>query len=164
MYDPYFKTYLGLLNQQHKNSSTYMAGSNIDHINLYYQPTPHLSTAIIFCTFRIIFLVIGEVVQFKLFKLVRKENGLVKEVTQLYTLTLMTSCPVWVILISVSDFVHPANEVIGQWFCTFGWLYTFFSWNIISFHSFIVATMRYFFIVKEEKVKRYGKPKAKRSF
>ena len=139
-------------------------GYVLENVDLYYQPVEDPVIGIVFITIRATLLILAEFIHIKLFQMVKKENGLVKDVTQLYSLTLMISCPIWILFISITDWINPANEVIGQWFCTIGWISTFLAWNIISFHSFIVAVMRYVFIVHEEKVKNYGKEKARRIF
>ena len=56
------------------------------------------------------------------------------------------------------------NEVIGQWFCDLGWFVLYTSWFIMFFHSFIVASMRYLFIIQEKKLENYGKEKVRKVF
>ena len=76
----------------------------------------------------------------------------------------MIANPIVVILTSSTDFIHPLNQVVGQWFCSVGWFVGYLCFAIASFHSFIVALMRYFFIIKEDLVKFYGKERAKKLF
>ena len=163
MYHPFNESYLGFLIQP-ENPKENAVEFIIEDINLYVQPVEEPVAAIVYVILRIIWLFIAELIYFKLFKMVGREKGLVKEVTQLYAITLIISAPIWLFLISITDWIHLVSEVIGKWFCTVGWILTFLSWTIISFHSFVTATMRYFFIVHQEKVKKYGKEKTKRVF
>jgi hypothetical protein len=163
LYHPFKESYLGIfMHKEYSNGNA--TGYVLENIDLYYQPVEDPVIGIVFITIRVLMLILAEFIHIKLFKMAKKENGLVKDVTQLYSLTLMIGCPIWVFFITITDWINPVNEVIGQWFCTIGWISTFLAWNIISFHSFTTAMMRYVFIVHEEKVKTYGKEKARRIF
>ena len=92
------------------------------------------------------------------------ENGLVKEVTKIYTIALMIGGTTFSIFVASTDILHPVNEVIGQWYCDLGWFVLYTSWFTMNFHSFIVASMRYLFIIQEEKLENYGKEKVRKVF
>ena len=139
-------------------------GYVVEEVDLYYQPVQEPTTGIVFYLLRIILVGIGEFILVKVWKMVNEENGLVKEVTKLYTITMMVACPFWSLFNASVDFIHPMQEVVGKWYCTIGQAIMFFSCNIISFHSFFVASMRYLFIVHEEKVNIYGRDRTKRIF
>ena len=94
----------------------------------------------------------------------RRENCLIRQVTLIYSLSSIIAMPIWFVILSSTDFIHPLKDVIGEWFCTSVWLLLFFHFNIIAFQSFNVALMRYVFIVHDEKVKTYGKEKAIKNF
>jgi hypothetical protein len=72
--------------------------------------------------------------------------------------------PYALIVSTLTDFIYPVNQIIGHWFCSFGWFFMYFCFTIVSFNSFIVALMRYFFIVWREKAATYGKEKVKKIF
>ena len=133
-------------------------------INLYHQPVEKPIFACIFLAFSMITLLVGEFIHFKLYKLVSKENGLVKQTTKLYVIVQMIGYPFLIAFISATDFIHPLSHFLGEWFCifakSFGYIYLF---HILQ-HSFITALMRYLFIVHQEWVQRHGKEKIKRIF
>ena len=162
-YHPFKEPYFGFLLKDHTSPEN-TTGFIVDNIDLYYQPVQEPVIAIIFFFLRMILVIIGEFIHIKVFIILKKENGLVKDVAKLFTATQMIFWPFWLLLTTSTDFVHPLNIVIGQWFCTFSWFFFFLCWTIIAFHSFIVALMRYFFIVHDKKVAAYGKEKAKKVF
>ena len=55
-------------------------------------------------------------------------------------------------------------HIIGQWFCSIGWIIIYFCGTFLAIHSFIVALMRYFFILNRKQIEVFGKEKAKRWF
>ena len=133
-------------------------------VNLYYQPLPDTKIAGVFLFVRLLLIVLGEFLHVKLYKLIKRENGLVKNVTRLFTVTQMVFWPFWLILTTSTDFVHPLKAVIGRWYCTFNWFFFYYGWIIISFHSCIVALLRYCFILHSKKVEKIGKEKVKTIF
>ena len=133
-------------------------------IDLYYQPVEEPVFAIMYLVVGLIMFVVGEMIQFKLLFMVKRENGLIKEVTQVYSITSIIMYPFWLFVPTITDFIHPLNEVIGDWFCFIARWLTLGYFLYIWMQSFIVAMMRYWFIVKEESVKKYGKEKTKRVF
>ena len=151
LYHPFLGSRVGIYipDQFHKENSS---GFVLQDVDLYYQPLKEPEIGIIICSIRLILILIGEFVHSRVLILIKKENGLVKEVTMICTITSMIVWPFWVIFTSATDFVHPINEVVGKWFCTLSNLFMFYSFSIISFNSFIVAAMRYLFIVHKEKV------------
>ena len=64
-------------------------------INLYHQPLQVPWIAVTFFILRLTLLVAAEYLQFKVYNLMKKEKGLVKNVTQLFVLTQMTFWPFW---------------------------------------------------------------------
>ena len=133
-------------------------------INLYYQPLQIPWIAVTFFILRLTLLVAAEYLQFKVYNLMKREKGLVKNVTQLFVLTQMIFWPFWLLFASSTDFFHPMNELVGQWYCDIGSFLFWFLAYIIAFHSFITALMRYFFIIHQEKVEKYGKEKIRKIF
>ena len=163
LYHPFVKSDLGFF----KHGTLFTQNDTqfvLKNIDLYYQPVEEPAFAILYLVLGLILLVVAEIVQFKLFCMVKKENGLIKEVTQIYSVCSMIMYPFWCIVPSLTDFIHPLNEVIGEWFCFLVRSLTFFHLNVITMQSFIICTMRYCFIVHEENVKKYGKKKTKRIF
>ena len=163
VYHPFEHTSFGFL-VQNSSFPHDSSGFNVDGINLYYQPLPPPLTAFLFLLVRTLVVVIGEIVHINVFKKIQKETSLQNEVTKLYICTQMVYVPFWLLFTTTTDFIHPLNEVIGQWFCTFGWVFIYFCATTLAIHSFIVALMRYFFIIHKEKVEVFGKQKFKKLF
>ena len=148
-------------NVKNKKNSTFFI---LDDINLYYQPVETISIGILFFFIRLILVIVGWIINFKLYLQICKETCLVKDVTKVYTMTQMTFLTIWLIFNSSTDFFHPLNEIVGQWYCTTGWFLVHLCGTITAFYSVIVSIMRYFFIIHEKKVELYGKKKAQRHF
>ena len=136
----------------------------LNDINLYHQSLQVPWIAVTFFILRLTILVAAEYLQFKVYNLMKKEKGLVKNVTQLFVLTQMIFWPFWLFFATSTDFLHPLNELVGQWYCNIGSFLFWFLAYIIASHSFITALMRYFFILHEEKVERYGKERIRKIF
>ena len=148
-----------------KNSSyTDSTGYIFEDVNFYYKPTETPLYATLFFFIRLTFFTIAEIINIKVFLVTNREKCLVQDVAKVFALTQIIFCPIWLVYQTSTDFVYPVNEVVGQWFCTFGWFFIHLGGIIIAFHSFVVALMRYFFIIHQTKVERYGKKKARNIF
>ena len=73
-------------------------------------------------------------------------------------------CPTNLIFSTIGTFVHPLNEIIGDWYCHAASIFIDFCGNLIISHSMFCAVMQYVFILHQEKVRYHGKEKAKRWF
>ena len=163
LYHPFTQSSLGFSYTQdflHDNHTSLI----LENIDLYYQPVEHPAIAISQFVMRLIYTILGEFIQFKLFNMVTKEKFLVNEVTQVYCISSMIAYPFWLLYSSSTDFIHPLKEIFGNWFCVTGRIVIYLHLNVAMFHSFITALMRYLFIVQEEKVRAYGKTKTKKMF
>jgi hypothetical protein len=139
-------------------------GSILYDIDLYYQPVQDPAVSSVFTSIMALILLIGVYLHTKLFVRLGKETGLVQNVTMVFVIAQMIHWPVTVSMITLTNFVHPLNDVIGQWICTTAWFVSYYLCNVISSHSFMAALMRYFYIVHHEKVKSWGKENFKRLF
>ena len=139
-------------------------GCILQHIDLYYQPLEKPWIMIFFAILRSLIIIASEIIHIKLLKIIKKEKGIVCDIMKLYVCTQMVYLPFLMMSIITTDFIHPVNEVFGRWFCTCSWLVFICGGLITTSHSFIVALMRYFFIVHETKAKKFGKEKAKKIF
>ena len=153
-------SFLGLIIDNVANNEKTSPLLVLNDIDLFYQPVETISTASLFLVIRLILMTFGELINIKLFLQISKETCLVKDVTKVYTSAQIAFLPIWLLFNTSTDFVHPLNEIIGQWYCTLGWFSIHLCGTIISFYSFIVAIMRYLFIVHEKGVEKYGKEKA----
>ena len=162
-YNPFTKSSLGFSVSSNFSNAKY-SFNLLDNLDLYHQPLEHPSTAISLFVARFLFILLAELILYKLLKTVRKENGLVNEVTQFYCIALITNYPFWLLFMTITEFLHPLKNIMGQWICSLMRVVFYTLFNVVIFQSFVVALMRYFFIVHEEKVKRLGKKKIKKIF
>ena len=139
-------------------------GCIFEDIDLNHQPLPEPEIGIILVIIKLLFVSIGLFVHVKVWFLIKNEKSISTQVVKVYIIALIVMCPSWLIFSTIIDFIHPVDEVIGLWFCTLGKFIIYFCFIIVAFNSFIVAFMRYLFIVHEEKVKQYGKEKVKKLF
>ena len=155
---------IGLFIENMKNNNRTSTFFSLNDVDLYYQPVEAISVGILFFSIRLILVIIGWIINLKLYFQISKETCLVKDVTKVYTITQIAFLPIWFFFNSGTDFFHPLNEIIGQWFCTTGWFLIHFCGTLIAFYSLVVSLMRYFFIIHEKRVELYGKKKAQRHF
>ena len=84
-YHPFTASYLGFFITVQDPSKEKEFNLILEDVDLYHQPVEDPNTGFIYLVFGLMILLVGEVVQLKLYQMVTKENGLVKEVTQMYT-------------------------------------------------------------------------------
>ena len=94
----------------------------------------------------------------------KKQKGILKSITQIFVMTQMIFWPFLFFFSGSTDFFHPMNELVGQWYCSIGSFFFWFLAYIILSHSFVAAAMRYFFILHREKVDKYGKERVQQVF
>ena len=162
-YHPFEKSSFGML-LKHQSHGENVSGAFLSDIELYHQPVPDPSIAIFFVFLRLMLIILGLYVHFRLLALIKEETGLVHDVAKLYAYVNMFLWPFWFLFTTSTDFVHPLNQVIGQWYCRLGWILIYLSWTTTAFHSFIVSTMRYFCIVHQKSVEVFGKDRFKKLF
>ena len=160
---PFVASYLGMFTNDDFSSENNSAGV-LEDTNLYYQPLQEPEVAIVFFIIKSLLIILGEYLHYKVLVLIKEENGITKNVAKLFVLTQMIFYPSQVIMMTLTDFIHPLSEIIGRWICTLYFFSSFFCAIIISSYSFIAALMRYFFILHQPKVQKIGKEKVKGFF
>ena len=162
-YHPFNDSSFGFLleDQAFPNNAT---GFVVNNINLYYQPVLNPVIAIVFFVLKVVFVIIGELISIKLLIKLKKETSLLSDVTKLFVCVQIIYHPIRLIFTTSTDFIHPLNEVIGQWYCTFGWCWISLGSGIMGMYSLICSLLRYVFILHETKVEEYGKEKVKKIF
>ena len=163
LYHPFTDSSLGIFLAE-KSIQKDTHGCIFEDIDLNHQPLPKPEIAIILVFIKLCLVSIGLFVYVKVWFLIKNEKSISTQVVKVYIMALIVLCPYWLIFTTIIDFIHPVDEVIGLWFCTLGKFIIYFCFIIVAFNSFIVAFMRYVFIVHEEKVKQYGKEKVKKFF
>ena len=164
VYHPFKNSSFGFFPIDSKYQAQSDNGIFVEDIDLYYQPLPSPINAGLFFLARAIMVTIGEFIHIKVYKMIEKEKGLVHDLSTLYLRFQMFYVPFWLIFTTCTDFIHPLNEVIGQWFCSIGWVIIYFCATLLAIHSFIVALIRYFFILYRKQMEAIGKEKVKRFF
>ena len=161
IYNPFTKSFLsfGSKEQSHENDTLFI----IHDIDLYRQPVTEPVIGFVCLTIEIMAVVFAGFIQTKVLGLAKREKGLLKEVTQIYSISMLICLP-FLLSTYATDFIHPLNEIFGQWICTLMRFMLYLQLNIIISHSFVVALLRYLFITQEKKVKKYGKEKTKKLF
>ena len=162
-YRPFTNKSLGVFTKASLSNHT-LQGALINDIDLYYQPLADPTTALAFFISKFSIILIGEFIAIKLLINLKKDNSILNHVTTFLVLTQMVGHPIYLLFTTTNDFLYPANEAIGKWFCTLGWMTSSYFGYVVLSYSFIVALMRYFFILNSEKAQAYGKEKAKRNF
>ena len=160
---PFQASYLGLFTNDYLSSED-NSTRVLEDINLYYQPLQVPEVAIVFFFIKSILIFLGEYLHYKVLVLMKEENGIVKNVARMFVLTQMVFYPFLLIMMTLTDFIHPVSEVFGQWICIFFQFSFHFLTNIIGSYSFVAALMRYFFILHQPKVGKIGKEKVKKFF
>ena len=152
------------LNDPNNNISNDSMSYVMDDVDLYYQPLEPQWIAIFFFFVRLIIIVLGQVIGTKVVILMKRENGILSEVTILFMITQMVFHPILIFFELTVNLIHPVDEVMGPGVCYVAWLFYSFSTSIVLNYSFIAAIMRYIFVVHEERVIQHGKEKIKRYF
>ena len=163
-YHPFMDSFLGIFISDQDRQVQNVTSSILEKINLYHQPMPDPFYASIFFLVMAIEVIVGCYLHKKVLVLLKKENGILKNVTKTFVFAQMIFWPLTVFMITITNFIHPLQDVFGQWFCLTAWLFLYFPMNLVASHSFSVAMMRYFFIVHSTKVSILGKETTKKLF
>lgn len=147
------------------DSSRKVSSFNIlDDVDLYQQPVEDPNVAIAFFMTRLVFTVLTETINYRVIYNSKKDNGILSDVTKLIACTNMSLVPIRLIFITLTDVVHPLNEVVGQWICSSYWVIDKISTQMIAYHSLMIALLRYIFVAHNDKVVNYGKERLKNLF
>ena len=160
LYHPFLNKSFGFV----LNISSSNKWSFVDEINLYYQPLLNPLDAISFFFVKALVILIGEIIAIKFIKTMKKENGLLKDITMLFVTWQTAVHPILGFFDLINSLIYPAGDVFGSWFCTLGWFLHGYGVRLALYNSFITAMLRYLFVVHEEKVAAYGKEKVKKTF
>ena len=89
---------------------------------------------------------------------------MLKDISRVFVYAQLVYWPFVFFLICLTNFLHPLNQLIGQWFCTFADISSRFLLMVVLCHSFLAALMRYIIIVHSKTVEVHGKEKVKKIF
>ena len=164
LYHPFTSSFLGFFLDRDQTSKDVGTGAVFEDIDLYFQPVPDPVTASIFLVIMIPLVAFGAYITIKVLKRLNKEDSLLRNVTRNFMISQLISWPLAVFLLNTTNFIHSFPHELTQWICPIIWFMMYFSLNLGTVHSFICAIARYFFIVHNERVKSWGKEKAKKLF
>ena len=119
-YHPFLGDTIGLFN--HSSSAPQRwHGETMADVNLYYQPVQPPTLAVVYLILKSIIIIAGEYIHIRILDFFRHDNCLVKDLLKLFLYVQMFYWPVAVLFQTLTDFVYPFKEIIGEWICTFGW-------------------------------------------
>ena len=119
-YHPFSSTSFGVLLPEASRLENH-SGFAIDDMDLYYQPVQNPTVALVFFFIRVPLVILGEFVYVKQLALIKKETGLVNDVSKLIAYVQMIFWPAWLLFTTTTDVLHPLDELAGRWFCDAGW-------------------------------------------
>ena len=166
LYHPFTNSSLGMLvfGNDSRIPKNETSGYIIHDLDLYYQPLEHPLIAVFVFAIKLLFITIGITICAKLLGLVKREPSIDTQIMKIFCWTQISIHPILLFFDLTINLIHPLNEVVGDWFCSFGWLLYSFSTKFVLNYSFFAALMRYFFIIHNDTVNLYGKAKFKRHF
>ena len=162
-YNPFTDSFLGAFAQ----SSSILPNDtslNLENIDLYYQPVPRPDVAAVFSAIMVIILIFGLYLHLEILFMLKKEDSILNNITKTFVCAQMILWPVIIIIINLTNFVHTLPPMMTNFVCPLIWFLVYFCVNLVSFHSFVSATLRYFYIVHTNKVNSFGKEKVKKIF
>ena len=163
LYNPFLNSYLGSFVEDGENQGN-KTRLILEQINLYHQPVPDPMIAGIFCGIFFLMYLLAVYLHLKVWAMLKKDGGILKNITRIFIVAQMTLCTVTIGLVSMTNVFHTFPGVITDYFCPSLWYILYLTINIFGFHSFNTALMRYCFIVHTDKVNSMGKEKVKRFF
>ena len=161
IYHPFANKSIGFL--INSKTGTHSAEFFVD-INLHWQPVQDPNIAIPFVIWDFLTIIAGSFVHYHLWQMLKRGDNLVSFILKAYVIVQMIHFPLDCIFRHATDFIYPLSEVFGSWFCV---LFYFLKWPciiFISFHTTVIAIMRYIFVVHDERVANFGKQRAQHLF
>ena len=115
IYHPFTESYISVFLKDSIDSDG-VVGQVINDVNLYYQPVQVPLVAFIFLTIKLFLLAFAEFLQIKVFQLMKKENGVVKNITQVVVCTQLVFWPFWTFFASLTDIFIRSTKSLGHGF------------------------------------------------
>ena len=147
--------------QCHNENSLELLGD----VDMFWQPTQTFHSGTSFLVIRLLLVLTGEFLQMRVLEMANKEKGACEKIFKLFLYVQMMYWPLEVTFITATDWIHPLNEILGgEWVCDVFFFIKYSCWHIILFHSFIVALVRYMFLIHHRFVESQGKETIKKLF
>ena len=104
----------------------------IKDIDLYQQPVEEEFTALTLFVLRCFFTILAEVSNYRMLSIMKKDTSILADVAKLQAYTIMMTLPIRLIFITLTDFIHPLKDIVGNWFCVMGRLVVYFHFNVFK--------------------------------
>ena len=161
IYHPFVNKSLGFL--INTKSGTYSEEVFTD-VNLYWQPVQDPKIGIPFLVIQFFIVIAGGFVHYHLWKMLKRGENLVTSILKAYVIVQMVYFPYHTIFATANDFIYPLSEVLGSWSCVLSFFVLYPCGIFIVLHTTVIASMRYLFIVHDERVATFGKHRAQSLF
>ena len=103
------------------NYSSFPHYEAIKEIDLYHQPLERPSIVLTFFIVKLILIFLGEKICITLLRSLKKEKGVLMEVTKLFIVVQMILHPTSHFIELIVNTIHPVNQIFGNWICFFVW-------------------------------------------
>ena len=165
-YHPFTKTSIGMLftNRSDNVLIEKLSFAVLEDVQLYYQPLEHPIIAILLFFIKLFFITIGIFLCSKVLIMVKKNPSIDSKALIVFCWIQILFQPTLVFFDLTVNLIHPVDEIIGTWFCSFGSLFYSFSTKFVLTHSFFSALMRYIFIFHNDALQKYGIERFKKYF
>ena len=81
---------------------------------IYQQPVEEPSIAMVFFAVRCVIVIMAELCNYRVVVMMRKDKSILNDVTKLQAYAIMVSMPIKLIFVTLTDFIHPLNEILGK--------------------------------------------------
>ena len=161
IYHPFVNKSLGFL--INSKSGTYSEEFFTD-INLHWQPVQEPNIGIFVLVTTLFNILAGSYVHYHLWQMLKKGDNLVSCILKAYVIIQIMFWPLGSILYCTTNFIYPLSEIFGAWFCVCWYFLLYPYLFFVSFHTTVIAIMRYVFIVHDKRIARFGKQRAEKIF
>ena len=119
--------------------------------------------AIVVASFQGIIILIGLCLQIKTYSVLKKEKNRGWKLYISHGIVMLVTVSFGAFFETITDFVTPLSDLTGDWLCDMAFFMKCL-YSTIPMHSFIIAVLKYVFIVHHHRVVRYGKDKTEETF
>ena len=155
-YYPNYGSTFGILNDS-KSTSLENHLELVEGLDLNWRPVQTFSSGVSLLVTRVLLILMGEFLQIQALGMANKEKGACEKIFKLFLYVQMIYWPTEVLFITTTDWIHPLDEILGSEFCDVFFFIKYFAWHIIVFHSFVIASIRYMFIIHNQFAEIKGK-------
>ena len=121
------------------------------------------TTAIINVIFQVLVFGLGLILQLKIIVVARKEKDLTWQIYTCHSIVVTISY-FFTIIFAAMYFAPFIPSYTGSWYCYFGNFVLLYCWYSMTFHTLLVAVMKFAFIVHREIMTEFGQEKAQKIF